>query len=361
MLPARREHGRGAVRGEDEWAVEGAAGGQAVRCGFWPCTGGVDQLWRPCARGLGGPAALTALEVRDGRVAVVLPHPAVERRARQALLEQLLEEVVARLLRVDKHQQLAVIVVAAQQVAQSRQLLLDRQHLHVPAGSTAAVQSAGVQRIGRGAPVEQATLRPSGAGKASTAGRHPQRPTRPTGACLAGSRRAQGALLDGVRDDRDAADDNLHRLAEHGARELLDCLWERGREEHRLARGPHVADDAVNLRRKAHVEHTVRLVEHHVRRAAQVGHAAASVRGDRSASGRVSGRGERDRARGLRDGRNVARVAQSSRGAPRASDGQGPPRSPRVESEGRGSVAAKQANVARFHPEIRTARASGAG
>mmetsp|Transcript_19582 Transcript_19582/g.64062 ORF Transcript_19582/g.64062 Transcript_19582/m.64062 type:complete len:370 (+) Transcript_19582:1402-2511(+) len=133
--------------------------------------------------------------------------------AGQLLLEQLAKEGVARLLRVDEHQDLPLVVVAAQQLAQPRQLPLRRQHLDV--------------------------------------------------------------LLDGVRDDRDAARDDLHRLGEYAARQLLDGGGEGGGEEAGLPVGACVADDAVDLRREAKVEHAVRLVEHHVRDALQVGDAAA--------------------------------------------------------------------------------------
>ena len=45
-------------------------------------------------------------------------------------------------------------------------------------------------------------------------------------------------LLDHVGDDRDAADDDLHRLGQHGARELLDGLRE-GRREGETLPAPH--------------------------------------------------------------------------------------------------------------------------
>ena len=44
-------------------------------------------------------------------------------------------------------------------------------------------------------------------------------------------------------------------------RELADRAVERGREEHRLAIARQPADDAVDLRLEAHVEHPVGLVE----------------------------------------------------------------------------------------------------
>ena len=47
----------------------------------------------------------------------------------------------------------------------------------------------------------------------------------------------------------------------YASRELADFAVERGREEHRLAVLRHAADDALDLRAEAHVEHAVGLVE----------------------------------------------------------------------------------------------------
>ena len=156
-------------------------------------------------------ADVAILEVGDGRITIVLPHAAVQRGTWQVLLEELTEEVVARLLSVDEDELLPLVVMLAQQVAEPRQLLLRGEHLHV--------------------------------------------------------------LLDHIRDDGDAADDDLHRLGEDRTRELLDSLWEGRREEQRLPVGPRVANDPVDLWREAHIEHAVGLIEHDVRGAAQVGHA----------------------------------------------------------------------------------------
>ena len=54
-----------------------------------------------------------------------------------------------------------------------------------------------------------------------------------------------------------------HRFALVGADELLDVAVERGREQQRLAIGPDLVEDAVDLGKEAHVGHAVGLVHHH--------------------------------------------------------------------------------------------------
>mmetsp|Transcript_14202 Transcript_14202/g.43574 ORF Transcript_14202/g.43574 Transcript_14202/m.43574 type:complete len:420 (+) Transcript_14202:1502-2761(+) len=155
---------------------------------------------------------VTRLEICDCRVPVVLPHPTVQRRARQLLSEQLAEKRVTCLLGVDEDEQLTVVIVSPQQLAQPGQLGLLGEHLDM--------------------------------------------------------------LLDRVGDDRDTTRDNLHRLGEDAACEFLDGGGESGGEKHRLPVGPRVGHDPVDLRREAHIEHAVCLVEHYVGDAPQVGHTA---------------------------------------------------------------------------------------
>jgi hypothetical protein len=51
-------------------------------------------------------------------------------------------------------------------------------------------------------------------------------------------------------------------VLQDNVRQLLDLVWHRRREKHRLSLSWYRSNDLPNIRHKAHVEHPISLVEH---------------------------------------------------------------------------------------------------
>mmetsp|Transcript_14650 Transcript_14650/g.59784 ORF Transcript_14650/g.59784 Transcript_14650/m.59784 type:complete len:459 (-) Transcript_14650:3942-5318(-) len=85
-------------------------------------------------------------------------------------------------------------------------------------------------------------------------------------------------LLDVRIHHRPAAHLNLHRVRQRAPRQCLHRVRKRRAEHHRLSVRSEVVHDPRDLRLKAHVEHAIRLVEHHVRHPSQVGDSTGARR-----------------------------------------------------------------------------------
>lgn len=149
--------------------------------------------------------AAAVLEVDDGLVAVDLLASAVQRHARVVLVLEVDEQLVGRLLALDKDERARVFLVVEELAEQLEQAV------------EAGVLAADLDNLG-----------------------------------------------DRVGNNGAAADRDLERTSEDLAGERLHLSRERGGEEDCLAVGADLADDLHDLRLEAHVEHAVCLVQNEI-------------------------------------------------------------------------------------------------